>query len=138
MVSLRGGGAKTAIPSGFEICDGSSPTTLGALPTVKPDLRGRFPRGAETSRTNVASSPITGGSDVIDSNISGGTAISLAQLPSYTLPNTLVTATDGNHSHTISGARNRSADEDAGDNGPLASGDNNTFKSGTASCICMR
>lgn len=96
-------GLKSAIPADFELCDGTNSTTPGAVVTVKPDLRGRFPRGAENARTDVVSTPLNGGSDTIASSDSGGTAISEAQMPSHGHSHTLVTSSAGAHSHTTSG-----------------------------------
>ena len=55
-------GTKASIPSGWELCDGAAPTTLGAtLPGSKPDLQDRFPKGATAAATDVKTAPVTGG-----------------------------------------------------------------------------
>jgi hypothetical protein len=122
-------GAKTDIPPGFEICDGAAPITPGALVTVKPDLRGRFPRGAENARANVASSPFTGGSDSIATRISGDVFLSTAQIPNHFHRIQLDTRTDvggrtGSHTHSIQGPY--SSDED-GDGIVSSMTDNENF-----------
>ena len=115
-------GASTAVPAGFELCTGGAPTTAGALISTKPDLRDRFVKGATAAATNVLTANVAGGSNSTAANTTGPTALSQSQLPSYTLPHTLGTATAGNHSHTISNNRNQAEDDDTGDNGKVATG----------------
>lgn len=75
-------GASTAIPAGWALCDGSNGT---------PDLRNRFVIGATSTYAVGASG--------------GATSFSLAEanLPSHTHPFSGTTASNGDHSHTISG-----------------------------------
>lgn len=48
-------GSREAVPAGWEICDGQSPTTASATLTGnKPNLIDRFPKGALSSRKTVA------------------------------------------------------------------------------------
>lgn len=115
-------GASNALPAGFELCNGGIPTTSGALISSKPDLRDRFVKGATAAATNVQTANVAGGTNTTAAGTTGGTAITQGQLPAYTLPHSLATASAGNHSHTISNNRNRSEDDDDGDNGQLASG----------------
>lgn len=90
-------GSLSGIPRGFELCDGAFPAPGAKLAGRKPDLRGVFPRGAEPSVQNVAGKfPITGGSDQIDIRSSGGTAITISQMPAHTHG-----VTDPGHSHSI-------------------------------------
>lgn len=115
-------GATAGIPAGFELCSGGAPTTAGALIASKPDLRDKFVKGAGAAATNVATANLSGGTHTVAQRDTGGTAINQAQLPSYVLPHSLGIANGGNHSHTISNARNSAEDDDSGDNGKLASG----------------
>jgi hypothetical protein len=115
-------GASGAVPAGFEICNGGAPVTAGALIASKPDLRDKFVKGAGAAATNVAAANVSGGTHTVAQRDTAGTAISQAQLPNYVLPHTLGTAAAGNHSHTISDARNDAEDDDSGDGGKLASG----------------
>jgi len=86
-----------SIPENFELCDGQPPSTPGATLTgSKPDLRDRFPKGATSGATDVKSSPIAGGSNFIGQRQSGGTAITIAQMPSHTHG-----VNDPGHSHTM-------------------------------------
>ncbi len=85
-------GSELDIPDGFEFCDGQLPSTEGAVLTIpKPDLRGRFPHGAAANADDVATAPVTGGSDATAQLTSGGTTLGSAQLPDYVLPDTLAT-----------------------------------------------
>lgn len=58
-------GALATIPQNFELCDGGAPAAGAVLTGLKPDLRGRFPRGASTGVANVTNNP--GGSGGADS-----------------------------------------------------------------------
>jgi hypothetical protein len=73
-------GTVANIPSGWQRCDGTNGT---------PDLRQRFPRGAAAAVTGVPSA--TGGSDN-------------AIVVEHTHSVTGTAASDGDHSHTVSGA----------------------------------
>ncbi|MFC7336714.1 hypothetical protein ACFQY0_05965 [Haloferula chungangensis] len=121
-------GSANAIPPGFELCSGGTPSTAGALISTKPDLRDRFVKGSGSTNGNVASNNSTGGSHTIGTRNGGGTALAPSQLPNYTLPHNLATAAAGNHSHTISDARNDAEDDDDGDNGKLATGQGNGLR----------
>lgn len=83
-------GGLAEIPEGFEICDGTLPTTPGALLTgPKPDLRDRMPFGV--GGTVAPALGVTGGS-----NATVGAAVTLTvdQMPSHT-------HTGGRHNHEV-------------------------------------
>ncbi len=112
------------IPPGFELCNGDPPSTAGAtLVGNKPDLRGRFPRGAPGGITDVATVPISGGSDTAAALTSGGTALSQAHLPDYTLPDTFSTNFRGSHQHS---AIHSCASNEGGGDSHYALGDSNS------------
>lgn len=123
-------GSATALPAGFELCNGGAPTTAGALISSKPDLRDRFVKGPAATTGNVATNNTSGGTNSITSTTltSAGTSITQAQLPSYTLPNTLAIANGGAHQHAITDTYNDAEDDDDGDNGKLASGQGNGLR----------
>jgi len=94
-----------AIPDGFEICDGSAPTSPGALLTgLKPDLRDRFPKGAISGYSNVQTANNSGGANTIPDRVSGGTALTESQMPAHyhqgTTGNASVNGTDANRDYT--------------------------------------
>jgi hypothetical protein len=77
-------GTLATIPANFELCNGAAPTTSGAtLGGLKPDLRDRFPKGATSAASDVKSIPVVGGVHTIAARQSGGTAITIAQMPSH-------------------------------------------------------
>ena len=115
-------GGASAVPAGFEICNGGAPTTPGALIASKPNLLDKFVKGASTNAGNVTSPVVSGGTNTIAASNTGGTVLSQSQLPNYNLTYSLETTTAGNHSHTISNNRNSAEDDDTGDNGYLATG----------------
>lgn len=95
-------GSVANMPVNFELCDGSAPSTSGAtLSGLKPDLRDRFPKGALPGTQNVQSTPTTGGSHTIAQGVSGGTAITVAQMPSHGH-----SVTDPGHSHGTTAGSN--------------------------------
>lgn len=60
-------GRAADIPEGFEVCDGTSVTTKGAvLRGAKPNLESKFPRGAAAFRNFVPLAFTGGGTDTID------------------------------------------------------------------------
>jgi hypothetical protein len=71
------------LPANFELCDGAMPSTPGAaLSSAKPDLRDRFVKGAPVGTTTMASL-IAGGTNSIPERQTGGTAISIDQMPTH-------------------------------------------------------
>ena len=107
------------IPAGFEICDGSAPTTQGSkLDGLKPDMRDRFPKAPGGGTTDVQSSPVAGGSHTVAERLSLDTRLTVDQLPSHRHP-VDITTVGGTHRHHIttgrgdSGSRNRAADGDS-------------------------
>jgi hypothetical protein len=93
------------LPAGFELCDGSPITTTGALLSgVKPDFRGRFPRGA----TSEAPGSLGGANEVsIPATTSQETALSVAQLPMHNHG-------IGSHSHSIESHLHTASVNDSG------------------------
>lgn len=70
-----------SLPTGFELCDGSAISTQGALLSgIKPDFRGRFPRGATTEPAGGL-----GGSDslTIPATNTEETALTTSQIPTH-------------------------------------------------------
>lgn len=77
-------GTRSSIPPNFELCDGNSPTTSGAtLSGGKPNLIDRFPKGATAAATDVRGS-VSGGTNTIAQRNTGGTALTVAQMPAHT------------------------------------------------------
>lgn len=77
-------GTLATIPANFELCNGAAPTTSGAtLGGLKPDLRDRFPKGATSAASDVKTAPVVNGSHTIGDRTSGGTAITVAQMPTH-------------------------------------------------------
>ncbi len=86
-------GEAVDIPEGFEVCDGTLPTTPGALLTAaKPDLQDRIPLGVGTLATMPGD---TGGSVT---STTGSTTLSSAQVPSHEH------GSGGTHNHGRPGA----------------------------------
>ena len=54
------------MPINFELCDGNPPAAGSVLTGVKPDLRGRFARGAPSGSTNVTNPVVSGGTDSLN------------------------------------------------------------------------
>ena len=98
-------GQASSLPAGFELCDGSPITTTGALLSgVKPDFRGRFPRGA----TSEAPGSLGGANEVsIPATTSQETALSVAQLPMHNHG-------IGSHSHSIESHLHTASVNDSG------------------------
>src|SRR5690606_30626407 len=110
-------GTVDAIPDGFELCDGTAPTTPGAVLTGrKPDLVDRFAKGAGASDSTVAQLEV-GGAHAITTRNSGGTAITPSQLPAYSLPHNLGTTSAGNHRHVINNNTQDGQQKGASDDG---------------------
>lgn len=77
-------GSVSSIPPGFELCDGTLPVTNGALLGVrKPDLRDRFVKGATADRLDVVANPVLGGLHQVPERKTGGTVLSVAQMPAH-------------------------------------------------------
>ena len=75
-------GAKSPLPAGWEICDGSTPSTAGAtLAGNKPNLVDRFPKGATAGATNTQSGNVSQDTNQTPAMNVTGTAISIAQMP---------------------------------------------------------
>lgn len=84
-------GGLAEIPEGFEICDGTLPTTPGALLTgPKPDLRDRFPLGAGGSVAPAGG--VEGGSTSFLTDTTAATTLTTAQMPAHS-------HSGGQHSH---------------------------------------
>jgi hypothetical protein len=79
-------GALSDIPINFELCDGGVPAAGAVLTGSKPDLRGRFARGAPSGTTNVSNPAIFGGTDSLDLAHSHGAGNYVARI---TGPNSL-------------------------------------------------
>lgn len=76
-------GSKTALPAGFEICDGTVASTPGAaLTSPKPDLLDKFVKGSAASDAGVADLG-SGGSHVISGRTSGATFLDISQIPRH-------------------------------------------------------
>lgn len=76
-------GDVASIPDGFELCDGRVPTTSGAkLSGPKPDLLGRFPRGASATCRRVSGLE-RGGTDEHAAGKTDGHALAVAEMPSH-------------------------------------------------------
>ena len=91
-------GHEGSIPAGWELCNGSPPAIQGALLTGnKPNLVNRFPKGSDGTTANVQAANRTGGQHSIPQRMTGGTAITIAQMPNHT-------HTDSGHSHGTSRA----------------------------------
>jgi hypothetical protein len=71
-------------PKNFELCDGGSVSTQGSplLGRNKPNLIDRFPKGAPSGRLDVTSVAY-GGANTIPTRQSGGTALSIDQMPRH-------------------------------------------------------
>jgi len=97
-------GSVNQIPTNFELCNGATPTTPGALlQGNKPDLRDKFVKGATTGATTLGQLS-SGGSHTIAQRDSGGTILTVNQLPSHLHGSgSLVTSTAGAHTHQIRG-----------------------------------
>ena len=93
-------GTTSNIPEGFELCNGNAPTTAGATLTGnKPNFLGRFPRGSASA--DVKTSPLIGGTDSVDANVTGGTPLSTDQIPPHSHPHNIsVVAGGGGHQHS--------------------------------------
>lgn len=109
-------GAANAIPAGFEICNGGTPTTQGALISSKPDLRDRFVKGKSNSSGNVSSPVVAGGLHTTPDTATFGTALTQSQLPAISVPAGQLTALSaGAHSHRVFQDDNDAVQTDSGD-----------------------
>lgn len=80
-------GTETSLPAGFEVCDGTMPSTQGAtLNERKPDLRDRFAKGARSSSGYRPRSAATGGSNVATLAQTGAHVLAANELPPHTHP----------------------------------------------------
>lgn len=69
------------LPAGFELCDGTSPSTLGALLAgTKPNFTDRFPKGPASGTSDVVAAFGQGGTNSVPERKTGGTAITLNQM----------------------------------------------------------
>ncbi|MEW6355699.1 MAG: hypothetical protein AB1696_05200 [Planctomycetota bacterium] len=79
-------GAKDEIPPSFELCDGQSPTTEGAvLKGKKPDLRDRFVKGAQPDDGKITDLG-TGGADQLDLSHTHGSSNLTAEIGTHDQP----------------------------------------------------
>ena len=86
---------KNSRPIGYELCDGSSVNTEDSpiLGQRKPDMHGRYPKGAAKEHSNVLSNYL-GGSDTIPQINTNETILTIDQIPAHTHG-----ITDNGHSH---------------------------------------
>ncbi len=82
----------------YELCDGSKVTTEGSkiIGKYKPNLVGRFPRGADSGIKDVSFKPKSGGKDEIPAMDTGSTILNVSQLPVHSH-----TVIDPGHSHDV-------------------------------------
>ena len=86
-------GAKASVPGGWEICDGSTPSTAGAsLAGNKPNLVDRFPKGATSGTANTQTGNFSGGTNTDLAgpplgaglgNITQGHALTPGEIPAH-------------------------------------------------------
>lgn len=103
--------AETNRPTGYELCDGSPVYTQTSpiLGQKKPNLQGKFIRGAEPSNVNVVASQKEGGTDKLTTLRTNGSALTADQMPRHGHGGS--TRKDGLHKHQSSG---KSASDDGG------------------------
>jgi len=78
-------GSKNKIPDNFELCDGSvAKTPDSKLTGKKPNLIDRFVKGAQENNKDIRSNPVIGGHHHHGERRTGGTAITIAQMPKHT------------------------------------------------------
>jgi hypothetical protein len=95
-------GDVVGIPANFELCDGAVPTTPGALlQGNKPDLRDRFVKGAQAAVTDVATTPVLGGTNTIGNRLSGDSTLSVGQIPTHSHSMNITSSSAGNHLHNL-------------------------------------
>lgn len=103
-------GSVANIPEQYELCDGQV-ITHKASPLRgkrKPDLRDQFLKGAARDRTDVVTNPTTGGQKTVSARQTGGTALTITQMPRHSHG-----VTDPGHSHGFSYI---GVDDNPGDN----------------------